>query len=196
MTAVDSAAIDTASHTGGSRWSRLSAWLHNRPSFWQAVLLLLAVLVIQLAWSVLGMVVVAMSSGPVAAPPIMRWLVLEAPIDHALMLMALGVAIEEIGFRLLPLGAALAIYKEYPGCGWLVATIAVVSSVAFGLLHGLEWYRLMLQAVGGLLYAVVFLKVSGMDGAYWKRAIVATFALHLVFNSVILVGTRIAQTVA
>ena len=172
---------------------RLAAWLHQRPTPSQLAVLLAGALAFQLAWSALGIFVVKVTStGPVAVPAVMRWLVLEAPLQQALAVLAAGVAIEEMAFRLVPLAVALAIYREWPGTGWVVAAIVVASSVAFGLIHGLEWYRLALQAVGGLLFALVYLKVCGMSGRYWKRAILTTIALHLTFNMAIVIGLRLA----
>lgn len=170
---------------------RLVDWLHDRPGPRQLCLLLAAALVFQLAWSAVGVAVVAwIGSAPQQTPAIMRAL-LEGPWLDVMTKQALVVLIEEILFRLLPLGLALAIYRDN-GRFSLVALFVVLSSVAFGLLHGQEWYRLALQAVGGLVLGIVYLKVSAMSGRYWLRALTATFLLHLAINTCILASLRAA----
>lgn len=185
-----------ASPAAAPPWTwRFLLWLHKRPSPRQWLMLALGALAFQLAWSVLGIAIVAaLASGPPQPNTMMRWLMLEAPVAQAMLVLMAGVMVEEVGFRLLPLMLALILYAYVPRTGWLVVAIIAVASVAFGFIHGLEWYRLMLQAIGGLVLSIVYLKTCGMSWRYWKRALATTYAVHLGINSAILAAMRLAQS--
>ena len=78
----------------------------------------------------------------------------------------------------------------------LVIHVAVLVSLSFAGLHGLEWYRLVLQAMGGIVLSAVFLKASAMDGRRWLAGLGTAFTAHLAFNTIMLIGMRAAQSFA
>jgi hypothetical protein len=172
-------------------------WLHQRPNRRQWLLVVFAAVLFQLVWSGISIWLVASLDGPQQkAHPVMRWLMLEAPLWKALAVLAVGVMIEEVMFRLVPLGLALGFYGDDTRHGWLVVAMIAVASVAFGFFHGLEWYRLLLQSVGGVVLSVVYLKACGMDASYWLRALGTAWFAHLVFNTTVLVAIRLMQSAA
>lgn len=176
---------------------RIWHWLHQRPRPWEWLLIVTAAVLFQLAWSALSIWLVAtLNSAQPKAHPAMRWLMLEAPFWKATAFLAMGVMIEEVLFRLLPLGLALGFYRDDARHGWLVVAMIALASVAFGFFHGLEWYRLLLQSMGGIVLSVVFLKACGMDAGYWLRALATAWFAHLVFNTTVLVTIRLAQAAA
>lgn len=188
----------SVAHTSAPRTSSTSLfartwqWLHQRPGRQQWLVLVAAAVVFQLAWSALGIWLVATVDGaPQKAHPVMRWLMLEAPLWKAMGFLAVGVMIEEVLFRLLPLGLALGFYRDDTRHGWIVVAMIALASVAFGFFHGLEWYRLLLQSVGGIVLSLVYLKACGMDASYWLRALATAWLAHLVFNSTVLVTIRV-----
>lgn len=172
-------------------------WLHQRPNGRQWLLVVLAAVLFQLVWSGISIWLVATLDGPQQkAHPVMRWLMVEAPLWEALGVLAAGVMIEEVLFRLIPLGLALGFYSDDKRYGWLVVAMIAAASVAFGFFHGLEWYRLLLQSVGGVVLSVVYLKACGMDAGYWLRALGTAWFAHLVFNTTVLVAIRLIQGAA
>ena len=176
---------------------RVWAWMHQRPTPAQWLFIVTGALMFELAWSALGVTLVAAtSSEPAQADPLVKWLMLEAPLAQAIGILALGVLLEELAFRLVPLAIVLRIARRKPDMTWLVPVTVVLAAVAFGLFHGLEWYRLLLQAVGGVALALVYLKTCGMNGRYWLAALATTFLVHLAINSTLMLAMRVAQSAA
>lgn len=174
--------------------ARIWRWLHIRPARKQWLLIVAAAVLFQLAWSALGIWLVATVDGaPQNAHPAMRWLMLEAPMWKALGFLAMGVMIEEVLFRVVPLGLALGFYRDDTRNSWFVVAMVALASVAFGFFHGLEWYRLLLQSVGGIVLSLVYLKACGMDASYWLRALTTAWLAHLLFNSTVLVIIRVTS---
>ena len=172
--------------------ARVKTWFETRPTVPQWLMLVGAALLFQLVWSTAGVAIVAsIGSAPQKTSTAMR-MMLEAPLLDVVGKQALGVLFEEVAFRVIPLGIALAIYRDNAR-GAVTAAFVLLSSVAFGYFHGLEWYRLTLQAVGGIVLSVVYLKTCGMSGRYWLRALATTFVLHMAINTTILATLRIAK---
>ncbi len=89
--------------------------------------------------------------------------------------------IEEALLRLIPLGFSL----KFWGINWKTAGMTILSSAVFGYLHGGIEY-IPIQGVAGLVYCVLFLKVSGWESK--KRSILKAYlsvvCLHAMFDGI------------
>lgn len=86
---------------------------------------------------------------------------------------------EELMFRIIPLLVALKFIKQSAG----LVGVALLTAVVFGYVHG-GVYNILLQGIGGFLYAVIFIKYS-QNGTRILEASLLVIVLHTFFNGLI-----------
>jgi len=100
-------------------------------------------------------------------------------LDHSfpvvIILLFSSVWLEEVIFRL-----PLALPAKRYGLGWQTIATAVILSILFGWAHG-SLYNIFFQGFDGLLWSLLFLKISAANRQY-MRAFLATTALHLTWD--------------
>ncbi len=107
----------------------------------------------------------------------------------ALTVGVLAPLLEEAVFRLLPIGVAILAFRWSQWTKPLILASAVVSGVLFGLAHLSHagptlTTVLMLQGIGGILYGILFAKVSGLKLKGLWRAFKTTVIVHSLWNLV------------
>jgi len=97
-------------------------------------------------------------------------------------LLIAGSFVEEVFFRFLPLAIAIVIFGRNATMRPYILVVAILFSVLFGFAHGAHPFFLFLQGVGGFVYCIVFLKVSGMSTQYVMRAFLTVWMMHVAWN--------------
>lgn len=97
--------------------------------------------------------------------------------------------VEELIFRLIPLGIAILLFRWTFWTQPLILVFACLTGLIFGLAHlGNEGTTLasvlVLQGTGGIVYGILFTKVSGMRLSGLWRGYWTTVFLHMVWNTV------------
>ncbi|MBI2048103.1 MAG: CPBP family intramembrane metalloprotease [Parcubacteria group bacterium] len=99
----------------------------------------------------------------------------------------MGPVLEEVLFRLLPtmlLAETLRSQSSEKQRTRSILTIAVISSIIFGLFHG-ALINILFQGVSGFILFFVFLKCGGYKKQY-AHALCASVAVHSSYNAMVL----------
>jgi len=97
------------------------------------------------------------------------------------VILLIGAILEEIIFRLIPLGLSMVCW----GKSYKVFVVAILSSVVFGWGHnGFE--HVFIQGWGGIIFSIVFLKAGGFQEKFFKATFCCTIA-HFSFNAILFV---------
>ncbi len=93
--------------------------------------------------------------------------------------LAIGVVLEEFGFRLLPLAFTIGLIGN---SSWILLVI-LCSSIVFGVAHGSMWH-ILVQGLVGVWLSIIFLKVGGFQRKYLRAWLICT-AIHFCYNGII-----------
>jgi membrane protease YdiL (CAAX protease family) len=162
-----------------SHLARLTSWL-EQPYDRRRMLLLMAVVVVaDLTYSLLAVLGVYAFGGSLPASAGEDLLSGRYGFLELALLLVGVVILEEVLFRLVPLGLAR-LFRASPR---VMVLIAILSSIGFGLAHG-SWTSILIQGVSGLCLSLIYLKAGGLSGRV-IRGFDWSCGAHLCFNALV-----------
>ena len=70
----------------------------------------------------------------------------------------------------------------------VILTIVLMSSVLFAFVHGPEWWHLVFQGMGGLIFSICYLKCGGYNG-FALKPLLASSVTHCLSNMILIMGS-------
>ena len=70
----------------------------------------------------------------------------------------------------------------------VILAIVLMSSVLFAFVHGPEWWYLVFQGMGGLIFSICYLKCGGYNG-FALKPLLASSVTHCLSNMILIMGS-------